>query len=118
MPYQFLLHSDGRADPVNPHAVSMKEFVRAHVPKTRGFAGPVQLSPHARVGVRQSADLYGPGKNPVAVRRKLCRLLPDLELVKQLRRNRQGFSGFIGFQLSPSHLTFQKMIKALPSLKS
>jgi hypothetical protein len=53
MPHQFLLHSDGRADPVNPHPVGMPECVRSHVSQPCRFARPPKFPPDARVDGEQ-----------------------------------------------------------------
>ena|SRR5216684_188273 len=82
-PHELLLYADWSSHSVNPHPVRVPECVRAYVTDARFLAGPVKLSPESSVGIRQSAEFHRPSENPIAVRWKLCALLPHLQSVEK-----------------------------------
>ena len=63
----------------------------SQVPDFRDFRCPLKLSPHASVGIWQSAEFERACENPILCSRKLRGLFPRLQAVQQITREHESF---------------------------
>ena len=64
----------------------MPESVRPKMPKLRGACGPLKFPPHARVGVRESAEFDRARKYPVLSSGEIRTLFTCIQSLQQFAR--------------------------------